>query len=195
MRVSHEGGFTWSYHITSHTCSTSASREQLNSPRCWVQPFGSFFWGYLFSVWVVCVHFILFIKLFLSVYCLNLCRATFAVWITKRTSLASVLLLDKESDALHKINYYIYKDTEHKYFGCYNMSSELLTVCCWAGNEGNRSSFRPWVKLRAVVSSVIVPAEHDSSSAWEPAPLRWKHNYRVVHLLVNYIGLMFNLYF
>ncbi len=34
--------------------------------------------------------------------------------ITKRTSLASVLLLDKESDALHKINYYIYKDTEHK---------------------------------------------------------------------------------
>ncbi len=30
----------------------------------------------------------------------------------------SVLLLDKESDALHKINYYIYKDTEHKYFGC-----------------------------------------------------------------------------
>ncbi len=37
------------------------------------------FWGYLFSVWVVCVHFILFIKLFLSVYCLNLCRATFAV--------------------------------------------------------------------------------------------------------------------
>ncbi len=32
--------------------------------------------------------------------------------------LASVLLLDKESDALHKINYYIYKDTEHKYFGC-----------------------------------------------------------------------------
>ncbi len=35
--------------------------------------------GHLFSVWVVCVHFILFIKLFLSVYCLNLCRATFAV--------------------------------------------------------------------------------------------------------------------
>ncbi len=29
-----------------------------------------------------------------------------------------VLLLDKESDALHKINDYIYKDTEHKYFGC-----------------------------------------------------------------------------
>ncbi len=37
------------------------------------------FLGYLFSVCVVCVHFILFIKLFLSVYCLNLCRATFVV--------------------------------------------------------------------------------------------------------------------
>ncbi len=35
--------------------------------------------GYLFSFWVACVHFILFIKLFLSVYCLNLCRATYAV--------------------------------------------------------------------------------------------------------------------
>ncbi len=45
------------------------------------------------------------------------------------------------------------------------------------------------------VLSVIVPAEHDSSSAREPAPLRWKHSYRVVDLLVNYIGLMFNLYF
>ncbi len=39
------------------------------------------------------------------------------VWITKRTSLASVLLRDEESDALHKINNYIYKDTEYKYFG------------------------------------------------------------------------------
>ncbi len=28
------------------------------------------------------------------------------------------LLRDEESDALHKINDYIYKDTEHKYFGC-----------------------------------------------------------------------------
>ncbi len=33
------------------------------------------------------------------------------------------------------------------------------------------------------------PAKHDSSSAWEPAPLRSKQNYRVVELLVNYIGL------
>ncbi len=40
-----------------------------------------------------------------------------------------------------------------------------------------------------------VPAEHDSSSAWESALLRSKQNYRVGHLLVNYIGLMFNLYF
>ncbi len=39
------------------------------------------------------------------------------------------------------------------------------------------------------------PAEHDSNSAWEPALLRWKHSYRAVDLLVNYIGLMFNLYF
>ncbi len=31
--------------------------------------------------------------------------------------------------------------------------------------------------------------------AREPAPLRWKHNYRAVDLLMNYIGLMFNLYF
>ncbi len=36
----------------------------------------------------------------------------------ERTSLASVLLRDEESDALHKINDYIYKDTEYKYFGC-----------------------------------------------------------------------------
>ncbi len=34
------------------------------------------------------------------------------------TGVASVLLPDEESDALHKINEYIYKDTEHKYFGC-----------------------------------------------------------------------------
>ncbi len=31
---------------------------------------------------------------------------------TKQTSLASVLLRDEESDTLHKINDYIYKDTE-----------------------------------------------------------------------------------
>ncbi len=48
------------------------------------------------------------------------CRETYrrGVWITKQTSLASVLLHDEESDALHKINDYIYKDTEHKFFGC-----------------------------------------------------------------------------
>ncbi len=146
------------------------------------------FWGYLFSVWVVCVHVIVFIQLFLSVYCLNLCRATFAVWITKRTSLASVLLLDKES--------------EHKFIKIQNTNTLDVKTCpqsCWLfvveqvmkaiavhfvheWSAGRRSD--PW----------SVPAEHDSSSAWEPAPLRWKHSYRVVHLLVNYIGLMFNLY-
>ncbi len=44
----------------------------------------------------------------------------------------SVLLRDEESDALHKINNYIYKDTE---------SLELFTVCFWAGYEGNRCTF------------------------------------------------------
>ncbi len=34
-------------------------------------------------------------------------------------SLASVYLRDgQKPDALHKINDYIYKDTEYKYFGC-----------------------------------------------------------------------------
>ncbi len=28
------------------------------------------------------------------------------------------------------------------------MSSEMFTVCFWAGYEGNRSTFRPWVKLQ-----------------------------------------------
>ncbi len=37
---------------------------------------------------------------------------------TNVAGVESVLLLDEESDALLKINYYIYKDTEHKYFGC-----------------------------------------------------------------------------
>ncbi len=41
-----------------------------------------------------------------------------AVWITKQTLLTLVLLRDEEFDALHKINDYIYKDTEYKYFGC-----------------------------------------------------------------------------
>ncbi len=35
------------------------------------------------------------------------------------------------------------------------MSSELFTVCFWSGYEGNRSTFRPWVKRRAAVLSVI----------------------------------------
>ncbi len=63
--------------------------------------------SYFSSVWVVCVHFILFIKLFLCRISSNVCRATYRrrVWINKQTSLVeSVLLLDEESDALLKIN-------------------------------------------------------------------------------------------
>ncbi len=55
----------------------------------------------------------------------------------------SVLLHDEESDALHKRSDYVYKDTEYKYFGCLNMSSELFTVCFWADCEGNLSTFGP----------------------------------------------------
>ncbi len=39
------------------------------------------------------------------------------------------------------------------------------------------------------------PPNTTPARAREPELLRWKHNYRVVDLLVNYIGLMFNLYF
>ncbi len=39
------------------------------------------------------------------------------------------------------------------------------------------------------------PLNTTPARAREPAPLRWEQNYRVVDLLVNYIGLMFNLYF
>ncbi len=52
---------------------------------------------------------------YFAVYLSILCRATYrrAVWVTKRKSLASGLLLDEES-ALHKINDYIYKDKQYK---------------------------------------------------------------------------------
>ncbi len=39
------------------------------------------------------------------------------------------------------------------------------------------------------------PPNTTPAPAREPAPLRWKQNYRVVDLLVNYVCLMFNLYF
>ncbi len=39
------------------------------------------------------------------------------------------------------------------------------------------------------------PPNTTPAQAREPEPLRSKQNYRVGHLLVNYIGLMFNLYF
>ncbi len=77
------------------------------------------FLGYLFSVLVVCVHFILLIKLFLcsiSFKCMQSNIHSRCESLKER--LASVLLHDEESDALHKINDYIYKDIEHEYFGC-----------------------------------------------------------------------------
>ncbi len=40
----------------------------------------------------------------------------------------------KKPDALHKINNFIHKDTEYKYFGCQNISSELFTVCFCKSN-------------------------------------------------------------
>ncbi len=152
------------------------------------------FWGYLFSVWVVCVHFILFIKLFLSVYCLNLCRATFAVWITKRTScrsywmMKSLMLCIKETIIFIKIQNTNTLNVKTCPQSCWLFVVEQVMKAIavhfiheWSAGRWSH----PW----------SVPAEHDSSSAREPAPLRWKHSYRAVHLLVNYIGLMFNLYF
>ncbi len=75
------------------------------------------------------------------------------------------------------------------------MSSELFTVCFWSGMKAMQFiSCMSETQGGGLIRDQF-PTEHDSSSAWEPAPLRWKHSYRVVHLLVNYIGLMFNLYF
>ncbi len=48
--------------------------------------------------------------------------------LTNVARVALVLLHDEESDALHKINYYIYKDTEHKYFVQICPQSSLLFV-------------------------------------------------------------------
>ncbi len=142
--------------------------------------------SYFSSVWVVCVHFILFIKLFL-------CRISFKCM--QSNIQAQFVLLDEESDALLKINDVFIKIQNTNtldvktcprscllfVFGQVMKAIAVHFVHEWSA--GRRSY--PW----------SVPVEHDSSSAWEPAPLRWKHNYRVVHLLVNYIGLMFNLYF
>ncbi len=112
------------------------------------------------------------------------------MWITKRTSLASVLLHDEESDALHKINNYIYLKIQNKntldvktcpqscLLFVFGQTVKAIAVnFVHERNTGWRSY--PW----------SVPAEHESSSAREPALLRWKHNYRVVHLLVNYVFL------
>ncbi len=108
---------------------------------------------------------------------------------------ASVLLLDEESDALLKINDVFIKiqktntldvKTCHQSCLLFVFGQAMKAIAVHFVHErsaGRRAD--PWA----------VPAEHDSSSAWESALLRSKQNYRVVHLLVNYIGLMFNLYF
>ncbi len=105
--------------------------------------------------------------------------------INKRARVESVLLLDEESDALLKIN-----DVFIKIQNTNTLDVKTCPQSCWLfvfgqvmkaiavhfvheWSAGRRSD--PWA----------VPAEHDSSSAWEPAPLRSKQNYRVVHLLVN----------
>ncbi len=127
---------------------------------------------------------------FCAVYRSNLCRATFAVWITKRTSLASILFHDEESDALHKINDYIIKiqntntlDVKTCPQSCWLFVVEqvMKAIAVHFVHEwsAERRSY-PW----------SVPAEHDSSSAWESAPLRGKQQLQSGPLLLNYIGLM-----
>ncbi len=39
------------------------------------------------------------------------------------------------------------------------------------------------------------PSNTTPARVQEPAPLQWEQNYRMVDLLVNYICLIFNLYF
>ncbi len=86
------------------------------------------------------------------------------VWITKRTLLASVLLRDEESDALHKINDYIYK-IQNTYtldvkicpqsclmFVVEQVMKAISVHFCYEWNAGQWSY--PWA----------VPPEHDSSS-------------------------------
>ncbi len=46
----------------------------------------------------------------------------------KQESLASVLSHDEKARCLHKINNFIQKDTEYKYFGCQTISSERFTL-------------------------------------------------------------------
>ncbi len=74
----------------------------------------------------------------------------------KQVSLALVLLRDEKTWCFNKINRFIHEDTECKFFGCQNISSELFTVCFWAGYEVSRSIFQQRVKRRAAVLSVSV---------------------------------------
>ncbi len=154
--------------------------------------------SYFSSVWVVCVHFILFIKLFLCRISFKCMQSNIQAQGVNQTNVAgveSVLLLDEESDALLKINDVFIKiqntntlDVKTCPQSCLLFVVEqvmkVITVHFVHEWSAGRGSY-PW----------SVPVEHDSSSVREPEPLRWKHSYRVVHLLVNYIGLMFNIYF
>ncbi len=63
-------------------------------------------------------------------------------------------------------------------------------------NEGNRSTFRPWVKRRAAVWSVISPRRTRLQLGVRASAVTVETQlHSGVDLLVNYIGLMFNLYF
>ncbi len=75
------------------------------------------------------------------------------------------------------------------------MSSELINVCFWAGYEGNRSTFRLSETQGGGLIREQFPPNTTPARTREPASLRWKQNYRVIDLLVNYVFLMFNLYF
>ncbi len=113
----------------------------------------------------------------------------------KHTSLASVLLRDEESDALHKINYYIYKDTEYKYVDVKICPRSCLLFVFGQVMKAILVNFRhEWSAVSGLIREQFPPIT-TPARAREPVPLRWKHNYRLVDLLVNYVCLMFNLYF
>ncbi len=76
------------------------------------------------------------------------------------------------------------------------MSSELFTVCFKVGFEGNRSSFRPRVKHRAAVLSVISSRRTRLQLGVRASAVKVEPELQsVVDLFVNYLCLMFNLYF
>ncbi len=74
---------------------------------------------------------------------------------TNVARVASVLLLDEESDALLKINDVFIKIQNTNTLDVKKCPQSCLLF--WSGYEGHRSSFRPWVKRRAAVWSVISP--------------------------------------